>query len=387
MAVPKATAVPRAPKAREPAEELDMLVGEVRTTLLQNSHRVGATTVAALLDIVPGGRVRSATRPVAHAFSPDVRVGVHCPLATISGTRADGAGTAVARASVTGGTVLQASTRARLTRAAGERRLPWSHYVANPGIIEVAGRTDTDDLAAGFLTTQTRASLDLGAVSSRLLSRVQRRPGIDRVTSLRARRTQLRFAVTWRSSDSAVLPQLLGAQRRISDFPSVPTGSAESFHRNSEPAASVSPVSVEFTIQDETLRTLRLRLGRCDPSDVVAACEDLALHDWLLSTVESLLDNSRIGVDSAQEVVRRFRPVIDHLLHLWMPGARVAEELAEVWAALERRPGFSREWSSLVGRIRDQLALAGLESSSSLSALARVAGVCQAGAEEDSVGA
>ncbi|WP_018501663.1 SCO2521 family protein [Parafrankia discariae] len=349
-AVPRATAAPRAPKTPEPAEELDLLVGEVLTTLLQNSHRVGAATAATLLDIVPGGRVRSATRPMAHAFSPDVRVGVHCPLATASGTRADGAGTVVARASVTGGTVLQASSRARLIRAVGERRLPWSHYVANPGTVEVVGRSTEDDLAAGFLTAPTRASLDLGAVSGRLLGRVQRSPGIDRVASLRARRTKLRFAVSWRSFDSPLLPQ--------------------------------SARSVEFVIHDETLRTLRLRLGRCDPSDAVAACEDLAFHDWLLSTVEALLDNSRIGVDSAPEVVRRFRPVIDRLLHLWMPGARVVEELAEVWGALERRPGFSREWASLTGQIRDQLMLAGLEPPSDRSARDRTAGADQGAARK-----
>lgn len=387
MVGPRASVVARGPTVTEPGEGLDLLIGEIRTTLLQNSHRVGATTVAALLDIVPGGRVRSATRPVAHAYSPDVRVGVHCPLDTGTGTRADGAGTAVARASVTGGTVLQAATWARLTRAASERRLPWSHYMASPGIIEVVGRGDEDDLAAGFLTAQTRASLDLGAVSSRLLGRVQRGPGIDRVASLRTRRTKLRFAVTWRSSDSTRLSQSPGAQRRIPDFPPGAAGWDRALSRNMDFSVSGAVESVEFVIHDETLRTLRLRVGRSDPSEVVAACEDLALHDWLLSTLESLLDNSRIGVDSAQAVVRRFRPVIDHLLHLWMPGARVVEELAEVWAALERRPGFSREWSSLAGRIRDQLALAGLESLPNRSPRERIVEVRQEGAGEESLGA
>ncbi|OAA26869.1 hypothetical protein UG55_101149 [Frankia sp. EI5c] len=329
----------RAHRAVGPSGELDVLVGEVRTTLLQNSHQASTDMVARLLDLDPASRVRTATRPFAHAVSPEARTGVHCPLATGSGISADGVGTVLARASITGGVVLQASARARLVRAAAERRQPWAHHMANPGVIEVVGRSGEDDLAAGFLQKARQASatgqgpspLDLGSVGSRLLDRVQRMPYIDRVPMLRARRTRLRFAVTWPAPD-----------------PSRP-----------EPAG----LDIEFIVHDETARTLRLRLppSMRDPDAVLVACEDLALHDWLLSTVAVLVENSRIGADPAAQVVARVRPAIDHLLHLWMPGAKVAENLAEVWAALERRPGFSNQWSSLRGQIQNQLLLAILE--------------------------
>ncbi|WP_018637099.1 SCO2521 family protein [Parafrankia elaeagni] len=329
----------RARAGPAPTENLDVLVGEVRTTLLQNSHQVGADTVARLLDLDPGRRVLRATRPFTHAVSPDEQVGVHCPLPTGSGTRADGVGTVLARASVTGGIILQASAWARLVRAAGERRLPWSHYLTNPGTIEVGARCGASDLTTGFLRDSARSSpavgpareyLDLGAVVNRLLNQVQRMPYIDRVTMLRARRTRLRFAVTWRSPDSGELAE--------------------------------SP-DIELVVHDETSRTLRLRLPASisDPAEAVVACEDLALHDWLLTTVANLMENSRIGVDPAAEVVARIRPAVDHLLHLWMPGARVAEDLGWMWAALERRPGFSRQWTSLRGQIQNQLLLAVLE--------------------------
>lgn len=378
-ATERATAVVRATKGTEPADELDVLVGEIHTTVLQNSHRVDASAVARLLDIKPGGRVRSATRPLAYGLSPDVLIGVHCPLATASGARVDGAGTVVARASISGGTVLQASSRARLTRAFDERRMPWSYYMANPGIVEAVGRGSGEDLGAGFLTAPTRTTLDLGAVSRRLIGRVQRMPEIDRMTMLRAPRTKLRFAVTWQPSNLAVMSQRQSARPSKGD--SVAEW-AESNGRCIGPSLSAEPASVEFVIHDGTLRTLRIRTGMSDPSDIVTLCEDLAFHDWLLSTVELLLDKSRIGGECARKVVRRFRPVIDHLLHLWMPGARVAEDLAEVWAALEKYPGFSREWASLAGQIRDQLVLAGLELSDQ-SARPRIAAVFQDIAEEE----
>lgn len=257
------------------------------------------------------------------------------------------AGTILARASVTGGIVLQACARAHLTRAAVERRLPWSHYTAQPGVIEVTGRSSGHDLAAGFLREPVRppghlqraATLDIGSVAGRLLSRVQRMPHLDRVTMLRARRTRLRFAVTWRS------PETIGLEE--------------------SPA-----VDIEFVLHDESLRTLRLRLPPQlhDPAEVVVACEDLALHDWLLSTVSALLENSLIGVDPAAEVVARIRPAIDHLLHLWMPGGRVAESLGEMWTALEVRPGFSRQWASLRGQIQNQMLLSILEKPPTASA-------------------
>jgi hypothetical protein len=66
---------------------------------------------------------------------------------------------------------------------------------------------------------------------------------------------------------------------------------------------------------------------------------------------------SAIGVLARDEVLQRLIPAIDHLLHLWMPAARGGDEAAAVWDALERRPGFSRQWSSLVFRIRDQLSV------------------------------
>jgi hypothetical protein len=65
----------------------------------------------------------------------------------------------------------------------------------------------------------------------------------------------------------------------------------------------------------------------------------------------------RISGDDSDEDVREISPVVGRLLHLWMPAARVNAELSEVWNGFERRPGFSRQWNSLVARMRDRLSL------------------------------
>jgi hypothetical protein len=90
---------------------------------------------------------------------------------------------------------------------------------------------------------------------------------------------------------------------------------------------------------------------------VVRLCEDVALHDWLLTAVEEVVDGGRADGLSGEELVRRFRPVVAHLLPLWMPGAHVEDVLAPIWSGLEGRPGFTRQWSSLVDQIRDQMSL------------------------------
>lgn len=50
-------------------------------------------------------------------------------------------------------------------------------------------------------------------------------------------------------------------------------------------------------------------------------------------------------------------PLVEHLLHLWMPRARVDRSLTAPWESLEQEPGFTRQWQTQVQRIRDQLAL------------------------------
>lgn len=298
-----------------------LLLGEVRTSLLQHSVELPRTSAVQLLQLRHGERVRTSERPNGQALSPDLLTGVDCPLPTASRRAVRGVGTAQSRAVLTEGRVLQASVRVRIAAGGGSLRLPWGHYLARPGTVEPAGRLRGADLVDGFLEASGPAGeLDLGAIAERLLSEVQGHPVLDRRAPFRSRRTRL----------------LWTAVRAI---------------EGGEPPGG------RFTIVDGTLRTLRLTLERVDPVAVVAFCEDLALHDWLLTTLVLLIERSGLGSLPGPDPLRRLRPAVDHLLHLWMPGARVDPALAPLWAGLEVRPGFSRQWTGAVQRIRDHLAL------------------------------
>jgi hypothetical protein len=234
---------------------------------------------------------------------------------------------------VTGGQVVQAAAYTVLSRAEVDYRLPWSHYTARPGTLEVAGKAREADLATGFLGQRSPGTLDVGAVASRILDRVQRSVSLDRRPPLRARRTQFRFAV------SSTANEPLTSENTVSDG-CPPDGGR-----------------VEFVIVDDVGRTLRISTATGNLVGFVGLCEDFALHDWLLTTVMNLVEESRIGAATGGELVSRLRPVIDHLLHLWMPGTQTDQALADVWEGLERQPGLSRQWHRLVDRIRDQMTL------------------------------
>lgn len=298
-----------------------LVLGEIRTGLLRNSDAASPATAAAVLQLAPGERVRLSERPVARAVSPDSIWGVDCGLPTASGAQVRGVGTVTGRAVLTGGRVLQGSVHTRLERGRLGRRSQWSHYLALPGRFETIGRYDGRDVVEGFLSESAPGpTLDLGALSERLITAVQLNPTLDHVIPFRSRRTRLRWA--------AVVSDETGAQ---------------------------------FTIANEDLRTFSLAIDDCAVGAVVEFCEDLALHDWVLTTLLHIVDRSNLGTAHGPEALARLRPVIDHLLHLWMPGARTARALLPLWEGLERRPGFTRQWQTTVTRIRDWLAVHTLE--------------------------
>ncbi|MGC0315284.1 SCO2521 family protein [Kitasatospora acidiphila] len=292
-----------------------LMLGEVRTGLLQHSVELPRPAALQLLHLRHGERVRSSTRPNHQVHSADLLTGVDCPLPTGSRRAVRGVGTAQARAVLTEGRVLQASVRVRIGERGAGLRLPWGHYLARPGTVEPIGPVGDDDLVAGFLDGASAGQLDLGGIAERLLTDLQVRSQLDRRAPFRSRRTRLLWS------------------------------------------AQVGTPAAHFTIQDGTLRTLRLTLERVDPVSVAAFCEDLALHDWLLTTLVQLIDRSGLGSTPGAEPVLRLRPAVNHLLHLWMPGARVDRGLARVWGNLETSPGFTRQWAAAVQRIRDHLAL------------------------------
>ncbi|MEW9533409.1 SCO2521 family protein [Microbispora sp. NPDC049125] len=292
-----------------------LVMGEVHTGLLQNSGEISESTCRQVLDLLSGESVRVSRRPIVYAISPDRLTGVDCRLPSASQSRVRGVGTVLSRCAVTGGRIAQGSSYARVERATADRRLPWSHYLARPGIVEVLGKAKTRDLADGFAGDPPSGCLDLGAISGRFLDLVQSSPVLDRRAPFKMPRSRLRWV-----------------------------------------AESGDP-SIRFTLHSDQSRTVHLvHRGEFTP-DVVDLCEDLALHDWLLTALLALVERAGIGTTPGPQAAAKLSPAVDHLLHLWMPAAHVDGSMAAYWESLDRRPGFTRQWRSLVDRVRDQLAL------------------------------
>jgi hypothetical protein len=301
------------------------IVGEVHTELLHHSIAISSDSTERLLRFAEGERVLRSQRPVRYAVSPQVLTGVDCRLPTSSGAAVRGVGTVVSRAAITEGRLVQASAHLRLRRAEVTQRQPWSHYLARRGVVETIGRTDTRHLVQGFLAGTAPATgaavLDLGALCARAMKRVQSDPALDHRTAIRAAPGRLRWAVT---------------------------------------PANTDPAAVVLSIGADGVRRLRLSGFDASVDAHIDLCHELALHDWLLAVLTATVER---GLDARRnpDVLRGLRPAVDHLMHLWMPGARTDPRLHDVWDAVERHPGMSRQWRVNVDRVRDQLALRTLE--------------------------
>jgi hypothetical protein len=118
---------------------------------------------------------------------------------------------------------------------------------------------------------------------------------------------------------------------------------------------------VIFTLAADGLRTVRLRAAEPDPRAIADFCADLALHDWLLSTLLDLVDRAVARRRPAAELIGMLRPGIDHLVHAWMPAAHASRNLDAIWQELDLRTGFSLQWQKTVERIRDQLSVGLIE--------------------------
>ncbi|MFC8428963.1 SCO2521 family protein [Streptomyces sp. NPDC057253] len=298
-----------------------LVCGEVRTCLLPSSQALDSRAAAQLLRLRADEPVLLSERPNLYARSPERLTGVDCWLPTSNGARVRAVGTVAVRAALTEGRLLQATAYFSVRASGPDMRRPWGQYLVQPGLVEPFGKLPAEAVADGVLRGAGRGELALGMIAEGLLAQLLRHPLLDRNAPFKSRRTQLRWVA----------------------------------HRGTEEAGAALE---RFTLAEDGLRTMALRL----PEDLPAASaaglsEDLALHDWLLTTVGHMLDTSRIGAADGPSAVLALRPAVDHLLHLWMPRARVDPALGHLWDVLEQTPGFTRQWQTHVQRIRDQMAL------------------------------
>ncbi|HEV2633987.1 MAG TPA: SCO2521 family protein [Actinocrinis sp.] len=298
-------------------------IGEIRTGLLSHSGTLPRGELSKLLDLVPGEPVRHWERPIGRAVSPDLANGVDCLVPMADNSRLRAVGTVLTHAVVTGGRVLQTASMSRIDGSGSRLRRPWSHYTAQPGLLETVGPVTPGELLDGYLDARLGPEhLDLGAVSNRLSLRLQQSPQLDKMIPLRFTWTRLRWVARL---DSGLL-------------------------------APATPAA-QFYLNGDSVRSLKIWAPGARLADLVDLCLDLALHDWILSTLTQRINQVDPGAGDRSKTIEKLRPVIDHLLHLWMPGAQVDRGLMSIWTDLERRPGFSRQWDSSVNRVRDQVSL------------------------------
>jgi hypothetical protein len=299
-----------------------LTIGEVHTGLLLTSTAVSDDTAVEVLGIVPGRSVRTRQRPIRYAWSPEVLTGVDCSAPIAGGRQVRVVGTPTTQLSLTDGRIIQARTHATFRQDPVGRRRSWAHYLSRPGVLEVLDKASEEGLAAGFLQDPaTAAVLDLGAVNARVLASAQRGAGLDRNPPFRSRRTRLRWSAEYSDLEQEIV----------------------------------------FTLGADGQRTVRLRAAEPDPRALADFCADLALHDWLLSTLLDIVDRALARSRPAPELISMLRPGVDHLVHAWMPAAHVSKTLDRIWQELDLRAGFSLQWQTTVQRIRDQLSVGVIE--------------------------
>ncbi|WP_280348255.1 SCO2521 family protein [Nocardia neocaledoniensis] len=303
------------------------LLGEVRTGLLPESAALSRGSAAELLTLVRGRRVQSRERPVSWAQSPVIAEGVDCRLATPSRGRVRGVGTVAAHAVVLGGRILQSSAVATVTAGEGTHRRGWGHYLSRIGLVEILTRIPADigaQLVDGFLGPgdPTVATLDPGAIAARLHMRVRTDPMLNQKPPIQTGASRLRWAAR------------------------VERGAAP---------------SMSFVLVDDETRLASVVVG--DDAELGAVqrfCEDLAMHDWLLTVLTEVIDEAEMAELSRSSPAQVLTPLLEHLVHLWLPGAFTPPPLRGLWTGLESDPGFTVQWNSRIGQLRDRVAVATL---------------------------
>ncbi|MFF2085812.1 SCO2521 family protein [Nocardia sp. NPDC058176] len=303
------------------------LLGEVRTGLLPESAALSRGSAAELLTLVRGRGVQSRERPVSWAQSPVIPEGVDCRLATPSRARVRAVGTVATHAVVLGGRILQSSAQATVVAGEGSHRRNWGHYLGRVGIVEVLTRAPANlgsHLVEGFLgpPDPAVATLDPGAVAARLHMRVRTDPMLNQRPPIQTGASMLRWAARIRPGE---------------------------------------PPSMSFVLLDDETRLASVVVG--DETELRAVqrfCEDLAMHDWLLTVLTDVIDEAEMAGLSHSSPAQVLTPMLEHLVHLWLPGAFTPSVLRGLWAGLEADPGFSMQWNARIGQLRDRIAVATL---------------------------
>ncbi|MET7769689.1 SCO2521 family protein [Nocardia sp. NPDC005366] len=311
-----------------------VVLGEIRTCLLPSATALSQAEASELLALMPGSAVRWKERPGKLAISPTIAVGVDCDLALGDDPVREGGfahivGTVATNAVLVGGRVLQSSAHTRVVRATDRRRQTWSHYISCKGITEVINRIPEREIAEKALVRGyfsgpfTEQTLDLASISERLLGDIRMAAQLDQRPPIRARTTRLRWTA------------------RI--------------------GGSAGPAT-DLRLDDDRVRSIQLIVREeKDLTETQRFCEDLAVHDWLLTVMAELLDEADHFPSRSPKRIDTLAPALEHLTGLWMPGGHTPTLVRALWKELQNDPGFTRQWTTLVSRLRDNIAVATLD--------------------------
>lgn len=296
----------------------EVVVGEVMTLLLRSSAPLEPDSARDLLArLVPGSKPERFGHPVDRLMSADLQFGVDCQLSTPRGARPRTIGVAAAHAVLTGGHVLQAAAHARIVHGETQHRRRWSYYASRPGYLEVQHKAAPGDLARGFLSAAPDGTLlDLAGIAKQVVDQVNN-GSEEEAASATLHSSPMTFRWVARVARSAGMP--------VVEFVRCEDGT--------------------FQIDAVT-----------DPAYLVALarfCEDVALHNWLLSTMAATFTDSTKTADGLGEL----GAALELLGHLWSPGEALDERLASLWTDLEARLYLSRGWRNQVTRVRDKITL------------------------------
>ncbi|MEV0251208.1 SCO2521 family protein [Nocardia sp. NPDC050712] len=313
------------PAARRTAPIPLVVLGEIRTCLLPHSSTLDGQATDELLALVPGATVRRRERPGPLAFSPRRAVGVDCHLAWGSTTSARVVGTVASTAVLVGGRLSQMSVHTIVVRAPQKKRRPWAHYIGQVGVTELIGTLPDpaiadEELVAGYLAAQgpAKTTLDLSSICARQLAGLREAPQLDQQPPLQAPTTRLRWTA-----------QIGG---------------------------SAGP-AVSFRLDGELTRTANVIVRvPAEIPDALRFCQDVAVHDWLLTVIDAKV-RAADGISDGRQVAV-LAPVLEHLAHLWMPGAQVPGTMRSPWRDLQAEASFSKQWTTRVEQVQRRIEVA-----------------------------
>ncbi|MET8779660.1 SCO2521 family protein [Nocardia sp. NPDC050713] len=305
------------------------MLGEVETCLLPTGTALRRDeTIDLLGQLMPDSTIFWRERPISLAISPPTVEGVDCQLKVPTRPSVRAIGTVATRSLVFGGRVLQSSSMTRVEAGANGQRQTWSHYLSRAGVLETVTKIAKDTgtgLAEGFLVpgSASDSTLDLTSIANRLLGRIRMDGRLDQRVPLPSEATRLRW-------------------------------SARVDRKN--------PPSVRFRLQDDRVRAVLVTVGSApELDDVQRFCEDLAVHDWLLTATSAAIDQSDLFPPGSTESVAVLVPVLRHLAHVWMPRAHTPPGLRALWDELEEAPGLTAGRRGLVDQVRDRVLVAALD--------------------------